>query len=231
MFGVGIVCGPVVGGAFAQSSATWRWGFYLNLVVGGIFAPVYLFLLPNFDPKFGQENLLTRFQSIDYVGALLSIGTLVSVIMAINFGGTLYAWNSGQVIALFVVAAVLVTVFALQQRSSVWTNESERMFPVHFLANKEAVLLFVLNSASNAGGYVPLYYIPLFFQFTRGDDALKAAVRLLPLVFVYSFTVISNGLFMSKFGLYQPWFVVGSALLLIGGAVCCRCCSQASLEV
>lgn len=165
---------------------------------------------------------MARVREIDYLGALLSIGTLVSIIMAINFGGTLYAWNSGQVIALFVLAAFLVTIFALQQWFSFTTSESERIFPVHFLAKKEAVLLFVLCSAANAGGYVPLYYIPLFFQFTRGDDALKAAVRLLPFVFPYSFTVITNGALMSKFGLYQPWYLVGSGLLLIGGAVCCK---------
>ena len=190
-------------------------------MVGGIVAPVYLFLLPSFDPR-GDEKFITRFREIDYLGALLSIGTLVSVIMAINFGGTLYAWNSGQVIALLVIAAVLVTAFALQQRFSIFTKESDRIFPVQFLGNKEAVLLFILSSASNAGGYIPLYYIPLFFQFTRGDDALRAAVRLLPLVFLYSFTVISNGAFMSRFGLYQPWYVAGSALLLVGGALCCK---------
>lgn len=222
VFGAGIICGPIVGGAFAQSSATWRWGFYLNLVVGGIFAPVYLFLLPSFDPQFGQEKHLTRFRGIDYMGATLSIGTLVSIIMAINFGGTLYAWNSGQVIALFVIAALLVTAFALQQRFIYLTSESGRIFPVQFLTMKEPVVLFILTSTANAGGYIPLFYIPLFFQFTRRDDALKAAVRLLPLVFVYSFTVISNGSLMSRFGLYQPWYVVGSALLLIGGAVCCK---------
>lgn len=219
VFGAGIVCGPIVGGAFARSSATWRWGFYLNLVVGGIFSPVYLFLLPSFDPRGGQK-FMTRFREIDYLGSLLSIGTLVSVIMAINFGGTLYAWNSGQVIALFLIAAVLLAAFAVQQRFNIFTKESDRIFPVQFLGNKEAVLLFILSSASNAGGYIPLYYIPLLFQFTRGDDALKAAVRLLPLVFLYSFTVISNGAFMSRFGLYQPWYVAGSALLLVGGALC-----------
>ncbi|KAL8695938.1 MAG: hypothetical protein Q9201_007895 [Fulgogasparrea decipioides] len=220
VFGAGIVCGPIVGGAFAQSSATWRWGFYLNLVVGGVFAPVYLFLLPNFDPKMGQAKTLSRFHDIDYLGALLSIGTLATIVMAINFGGTLYTWASAQVITLFVLAAILVIALALQQAFSFATSSLQRIFPVHFLANKEAVLLFVLNSASNAGGYIPLYYIPLFFQFTRGDDPLKAAVRLLSLVFLYSFTVISNGSFMSKFGLYQPWYTVGSALLLAGGALC-----------
>jgi MFS family permease len=28
-FGAGTVLGPVIGGAFAESGATWRWAFYL----------------------------------------------------------------------------------------------------------------------------------------------------------------------------------------------------------
>lgn len=32
-WGVGAVLGPVVGGAFSSSSATWRWSFYINLWV------------------------------------------------------------------------------------------------------------------------------------------------------------------------------------------------------
>lgn len=31
VWGVGAVLGPVVGGSFSTSSATWRWSFYLNL--------------------------------------------------------------------------------------------------------------------------------------------------------------------------------------------------------
>jgi MFS family permease len=31
VWGSGAVLGPVVGGAFSTSSATWRWAFYINL--------------------------------------------------------------------------------------------------------------------------------------------------------------------------------------------------------
>ena len=31
-WGAGFVLGPVIGGAFAESDATWRWAFYINLV-------------------------------------------------------------------------------------------------------------------------------------------------------------------------------------------------------
>ena len=31
-WGSSTVLGPVVGGAFTDSSAGWRWGFYINLV-------------------------------------------------------------------------------------------------------------------------------------------------------------------------------------------------------
>ena len=220
IFGTGIVCGPIVGGAFAVSSATWRWGFYLNLVVGGLFAPVYLFLLPPFDPRGGQK-LYSRIREFDIIGAILSIAVLVCTIMATNFGGTLYPWNSGQIISLFVVAGALLIVFALQQKFAILTRPSGRMFPLDFLLNKDAILLFLLGCVANAGGYVPLYYIPLYFQFTRGNAALEAAVRLLPLVFLFSSTVIINGALMSKYGVYQPWYTVGSVLLIVGGVLSC----------
>ncbi|MCJ1360924.1 hypothetical protein MMC16_000019 [Acarospora aff. strigata] len=221
IFGIGTVLGPVIGGAFAQSSATWRWAFYMNLVIGGVFSPVYLFLLPSFDPR-PDTPYGARFVQFDYLGALLSIGTLVSIIMAISFGGTLYAWSSGQIIALFVVAAVLVILFAFQQVFTLFTRIQDRMFPVQFVKNKEAVLLFILTAAANTAGFIPIYYIPLYFQFTQGDTALDSGIRLLPLIFLLSATILVNGALMSKFGYYQPWYVAGNALALIGSVLLSR---------
>ncbi|KAL8728429.1 MAG: hypothetical protein Q9166_005391 [cf. Caloplaca sp. 2 TL-2023] len=221
IFGIGTVIGPVVGGAFAESNATWRWGFYLNLCVGGIFAPVYVFLLPGFDPRGfdprGPQKLAERFKEFDYIGAVLSIATLVCIIMATNFGGTLYAWENGRIIALFVLAGLFSGAFAVQQTLTLFTRESDRMFPVQFLKMKEPVLLFIAMAAANAGGFIAIYYIPTYFAFVRGDQPVESAIRLLPLIVFISTVVLVNGAMVAKSGYYQPWYVAGGALVLIGG--------------
>lgn len=48
---------------------------------------------------------------------------------------------------------------------------------------------------------------------------MEAAIKLLPFVFMISTVAILNGFFMSKWGYYMPWFLVGSILTVIGGAL------------
>jgi len=192
-------------------------------VIGGVFSPVYLFLLPTFDPQPEGVSLRERGRNFDIVGAALSIGTIMCLLMAINFGGALYPWNSGQIIALFVVAGVLFIAFAIQQRFAWFTTSSERMFPTHLLKIIEANLLFIAAAGCNAAGFIPIYYIPVYFQFTRGDTALEAAVRLLPLIVLLSAAIMANGYLMSKLGYYQPWYLIGGALALAGNVLLCMC--------
>ncbi|OCK99433.1 MFS general substrate transporter [Cenococcum geophilum 1.58] len=217
VWGIGTVLGPVVGGAFEK--VNWRWAFYINLIIGGVFSPVYLFLLPTFDPQPEGVSLRERGRNFDIVGAALSIGTIMCLLMAINFGGALYPWNSGQIIALFVVTGVLFIAFAIQQRFAWFTTSSERMFPTHLLKIIEANLLFIAAAGCNAAGFIPIYYIPVYFQFTRGDTALEAAVRLLPLIVLLSAAIMANGYLMSKLGYYQPWYLIGGALALAGNVL------------
>ena len=221
VWGIGTVLGPVIGGAFVESSATWRWAFYINLIVAAVFMPVYLFWIPSFKPRAGTR-MTKLVREFDGFGSILSICAIMALIMAINFGGAVYPWSSGRIIALFVISGALFIVFGIQQGYTFFTSATNRIFPVHFLRNTDAVLLYICASAVNAAGFVPIYYIPLYFQFTRGDTAIDSAIRLLPLIFFLSATILASGRFMSRLSYFQPWYILGSVFALIGGVFLCK---------
>ncbi|OJJ04859.1 hypothetical protein ASPVEDRAFT_153183 [Aspergillus versicolor CBS 583.65] len=218
VWGTGTVLGPIIGGAFTDSPATWRWAFYINLCIGGLFAPVFFFMIPSIDPRPGA-SVKERLAEIDWLGPVIFIGAYVSGIMAISFGGVLYPWNDSRIIGMFVCSGVLFTLFFLQQGFTVFTTYSARIFPMQYLKSKEMVLLFIETAAAGTSCFVPIYFIPLFFQFVRGDTALDAGVRLLPFIVPLVVCNLVNGLAMSAMGYYMPWYLLGGVLVIVGGVL------------
>ena len=75
--------------------------------------------------------------------------------------------------------------------------------------------------SAQAGNFIiiPIYFIPLFFDFTKGDRALDAAVRLLPFISHLIFFSLVNGGVMGKEGHYMPWYIITNVLIIVGSAL------------
>ncbi|KAH8723578.1 putative MFS drug efflux transporter [Phaeosphaeriaceae sp. PMI808] len=217
-WGAGTVLGPIVGGAFSSSPATWLWAFYMNFCVGAAMAPVYFLLLPKHNPSPGIP-VRERFYCLDWIGAILCSGATASLVMGISFGGGPYDWTSGNIIALFVCSAVFWALFIFQQSLAIGTTKNHRVFPVKYLKSRHMNIFFAQTASAITVAQIPLYFIPLFFQFAKGDSALQAGVRLLPLVFFKVLGTVLSGAYLQKVGYYLPLYLLGGILSLTGGVL------------
>jgi MFS family permease len=186
IWGIGCILGPVIGGSLADSSATWRWAFYINLIIFGASTPVIIFILKPNDPA-PDSTLGEKLKHMDWIGAVLNAGIFTTFVMAFTFGGAVWPWDDGRTIATIVVFGVLVILFAIQQTYTIFTTREDRIFPIDFLKSRDLVLQYIAMSATATGLFIPIYYIPVYFAFTRNDTAVDSAVRLLRMYYQFFF--------------------------------------------
>ncbi|KAI8629082.1 MFS general substrate transporter [Xylariaceae sp. FL1651] len=217
-WGIGAVLGPVVGGAFAVSSATWRWAFYFNLVVGAVSAPAYIFCLPSVIPMPGV-SIRERLAGIDIVGFILGAGVWVSFLLGLTMAGGQWPWNDGRTIATFVVFGVVLVLYSIQQYFALFTTPARRAFPIHLLRERTQVLLYIATSAFITALFVSIFYIPLYFEFGKNDSSLVSATRLLPFVIVAATTSIVSGHFVGRIKVYMLLFLASAIILIVGGSL------------
>ncbi|KAL8930477.1 MAG: hypothetical protein Q9208_000661 [Pyrenodesmia sp. 3 TL-2023] len=215
MWGLGTIIGPPVGGAFAITAGGWRWSFYFNLILVGVTFPVFLFVLPPSEPSNSHKSLWIRVRRIDLLGSLLFAGALALGITALSFGGALYALKSGLIIGLFCSSAVLWIAFSIQQITASFTSKEDRIVPVHILRSWEMWILIIQTGCSMSILFITIYYVPLYYQFVRGESTIRSAVDLLPFLFTSVFAMLASGRLITGLGWYKLWFISGSSLALV----------------
>lgn len=97
---------------------------------------------------------IQKFWQIDWLGFILNSGYLVCLTMAIAFGGTMFDWNSGSEIALWVVGTFLLLLFIAQQRFAFTTTKDDRIFPCDFLRKPIMWLLFSVMACASTSIFV-----------------------------------------------------------------------------
>jgi hypothetical protein len=195
--------------------------FYINLVFGAVTAPIYILWFPRYGAH-RHEKILPRIKNMDWLGALLNAAMYSLFVTSCTLSGSLWPWNSGSVITLWVMTAVITILFALQQWTAILTTKEDRIFPVWCLKSRTLVLLYIGTAGTSAVLNVNIYYLPLYFQFTNGVGPIEVAVRLLPFVCLIIFSSLLSGAFLPKFNLYAAWYFASGIIALVGSALLVR---------
>ena len=215
IFMVAFVAGPLLGGVLTSDS-TWRWCFYLNLPIGGLtIVIIHLFLeLPRDEDK-KVMSFREQVDKLDPIGTVCLLSGTVCLLLALQWGGSTYAWNSGRIIALLVVFGVLTIAFVGVQ---IWLQEQATVPPR--IAKNRSVSASAFWSFCTTGSLtVIISYLPIWFQAIQGVSAVESGIRLLPLILALVVASLLAGGLVSKIGYYTPFLLAGTVLLSIGAGL------------
>ncbi|KAI1469671.1 MFS general substrate transporter [Daldinia caldariorum] len=210
---VGRSLGGPTGGLLADTIG-WRWSFLGQ-------APIFLLAmvlcgmtLPNLTPERSRtngESTKNRLARIDFLGASLLGGGLLSILLPLKIAGQKVPWGSPIVLSLFTLGAVLLALFAVAEIR--WAKEP--IFPLRLLRNRDVVfsyLIMLLQTAAQVGMMVS---VPLYFQVTKRSSSTVAGAHLIPAVIGNTIGGLITGAWIRRTGYFKAPIVFAGIISFI----------------
>ncbi|PIA93574.1 putative MFS-type transporter [Cercospora beticola] len=211
MVGLGNAAGPLIAAAFAVR-ASWRALFYFLAPASLVaFAASWLWLPTNM-PKLKLKETIAR---IDMLGLFFGTAAVILLLIPTSSGGHAGTpWNSPQVIAMFIVGGCCLIAFLLIE----WKWAKLPMMPLSMFKSISVSAMLAQSFLLGIAYFTYLYFLPLYFQNVRGQNAIQSALWQLPMVITQACSSISGGLYMSHFNRYAEliWFGFGAWTLGAG---------------
>ncbi|MCG3750076.1 MDR family MFS transporter [Amycolatopsis sp. Poz14] len=205
VFGVSSVAGPVVGGFFAGLDSFadltgWRWVFMVNvpIALAALVVVTKVLNLPH-----------TRVdQKVDFLGAgALTVGLVPLLLVAEQ--GREWGWGSPASLAMYLVGALGVVLFILQERRM----GDAALLPLRLFRSGVFRVSTMVTVIQGIGMFGAMMSLPLYLQIVKGATPTQAGLQMLPLTLGIMVASLGSGRIITRTGRYKGFAVAGLGLM------------------
>lgn len=211
---LGTVTGPLIGGAFTQSAASWRWIFWINLPfcgLGLVLVPIFLKL--NRTPLPLRENLL----KVDFVGIFLFVASLSSFLIPLTWGGIMYPWDSWHTLVPLLLGVAGIIGFVVYEK----LGATQPLVPLVIFNNLTQSLCYASTFLHGMILWAIVYYLPLYYEGALGYSPVIAGLAVFPESLTVAPISVITGIVIAKVGSYRWAIWSGWPLTALGiGLIC-----------
>ena len=198
--GVGAAAGVLLGGVLT-SALSWEWIFFINVPVGAIALVLSPILL--------TESRDAHGQTFDVPGAVLVTGGLTTLVYAITEGRG-WGWTSGTTIAVFALAAALLTAFV------VWESRAkDPLVPFSILRIQTLAAANIAGFTLGTVLFAMFLMLTLYMQQVLGYSPMQTGVAYLAVAGTAVIWANVAAAAVNRVGV-KPALVFGMSLLTVG---------------
>ncbi|KAI0376682.1 major facilitator superfamily domain-containing protein [Hypomontagnella monticulosa] len=207
---LGSVTGPFIGGILVDR-VSWRWVFYLNLPFCGL-CLLLLFLFLRVQRPSSDQSTKESLKKVDFLGLFILCGSISSLLYALTYGGTRYDWSNPGIIVSFIFGMIGTILFFVYQVSPLCKYPA---MPKALFGNRTSVAALLATFMALMVSYVPLYFLPVYFQAVQRVTPERSGVQILPFSATYCVSGLFGGILVSKLGRFKGVHIVSFALMII----------------
>ncbi|MCW2236443.1 MDR family MFS transporter [Azospirillum canadense] len=199
VFALASVAGPLLGGVFTET-LSWHWIFLINLPLG-------VAALAMTSRALGRLHAGRAQPKIDYLGAVLLMGTVTSLLLVVSRGSVVIPWASPFILGLTVLGVALFVAFLIHER-----RVDEPILPLHLFRVPVVAVANPVVAVSAMVLFSGIVFLPLRVQLVSGTNATAAGLLLLPMVLGMVLGAGGGGRLIARTGRYKAVPLAGLAL-------------------